>query len=98
MQIANVHQGLLEKTLHHIFPGKHIQLIKKTKQLNSQHSNKLNILYIFDNYIITHVNARKVANLRHPKTDCYLELDIWLPTLNIGFEFQVCLIKLNYYY
>jgi hypothetical protein len=36
----------------------------------------------------TYVNARKQSNLKYP-TGAYLELDVWIPEHNIGFEFQV---------
>jgi hypothetical protein len=35
-----------------------------------------------------HINARKVANIKYPN-GAYLELDIWIPNYNLGFEFQV---------
>ena len=35
------------------------------------------------------VNARKEAQLLNPETGDYLELDIWLPSLNLAFEYQV---------
>jgi len=35
------------------------------------------------------VNARKEPGIVNPATGDYLELDIWLPTLNLAFEFQV---------
>lgn len=38
-------------------------------------------------YIIS--NARKQLSIRNPETDNFLELDIWIPDLNLGFEFQV---------
>jgi len=39
------------------------------------------------------VNARKEPGIVNPKTGDYLELDIWLPTLNLAFEFQVCILS-----
>jgi len=35
------------------------------------------------------VNARKEAKLINPETNYHLELDIFLPSLNLAFEYQV---------
>lgn len=35
------------------------------------------------------VNARKEANLINPATGDYLELDIYLPSLQLAFEYNV---------
>jgi len=35
------------------------------------------------------MNARKEADLIHPETRQYLELDIFLPSLHLAFEYQV---------
>lgn len=35
------------------------------------------------------VNARKEAGLRNPTTTLLMELDIYLPSLKLAFEFQV---------
>eukprot|EP00026_Physarum_polycephalum_P021620 Phypoly_transcript_24980.p1 GENE.Phypoly_transcript_24980~~Phypoly_transcript_24980.p1 ORF type:complete len:172 (+),score=27.54 Phypoly_transcript_24980:42-518(+) len=37
---------------------------------------------------LTHLNARKNTDLKHPTSGAYLELDVWIPQLNIAFEFQ----------
>ena len=37
------------------------------------------------------VNARKDADLINPETNWYLELDIFFPSLNLAFEYQVTL-------
>jgi len=36
------------------------------------------------------VNARKEAGIINPETGRYLELDVYLPALKLGFEYQVC--------
>lgn len=35
------------------------------------------------------MNAKKQPHLKYPSSGNYLELDIWIPQLNIAFEFQV---------
>ena len=42
-----------------------------------------------------HVNARKEAGLINPDTGDYMELDIFLPQLNLAFEYQVSLINVS---
>jgi hypothetical protein len=48
------------------------------------------LFYIFA-LIFLHVlvNSRKIAKVKNPSTGYYLELDLWIPELKIGFEFQV---------
>jgi hypothetical protein len=36
------------------------------------------------------VNVRKAAQLQSDITGQWLELDIWLPRLNLAFEYHVC--------
>ena len=36
-----------------------------------------------------HINARKEADIINPDTMAYLEIDVFLPSLNLGFEYQV---------
>ena len=35
------------------------------------------------------INARKEAGLADPTTNMFLEVDIFMPQLNLAFEFQV---------
>ena len=42
-----------------------------------------------------HVKARKEAGLINPDTGDYMELDIFLPQLNLAFEYQVSLINVS---
>eukprot|EP00026_Physarum_polycephalum_P000538 Phypoly_transcript_00539.p1 GENE.Phypoly_transcript_00539~~Phypoly_transcript_00539.p1 ORF type:complete len:959 (+),score=132.38 Phypoly_transcript_00539:57-2933(+) len=42
---------------------------------------------VFGN-VHTHVNTKKKANLKYPSSGTYLELDVWIPDLNLSFEFQ----------
>ena len=43
------------------------------------------------------VNARKEADLINPETHQHLELDIYLPSLHLAFEYQVLFpLKLHY--
>ena len=37
------------------------------------------------------INARKGAELIHPESNTYLELDIFIPSLGLAFEYQVLL-------
>ncbi len=34
-------------------------------------------------------NARKQGGVKYPITGSFLEMDIWIPNLNLCFEFQV---------
>ena len=43
--------------------------------------------YAFTKDIIT--NVKKQANLQNPSSKWYLELDVWIPGLHLGLEFQV---------
>ena len=40
------------------------------------------------------VNARKEADLMNPETGEYLEVDVFLPSLSLGIEYQVLLVWL----
>mgnify|MGYP001035413812 CR=1 FL=1 len=35
------------------------------------------------------VNVRKEAGIRNPESDTWLEVDVFIPSLKLGFEFQV---------
>ena len=37
----------------------------------------------------THVNSKKYLNVKYVDSGAYLELDVWIPNLNLCFEFQV---------
>ena len=39
----------------------------------------------------TYYNAKKIAGMKKEgkKKDYYWELDVWIPELNLGFEYQV---------
>lgn len=43
------------------------------------------------------LNARKDPGLVHPVTKETLTIDIWLPSLRLGFEYQVMLHALSMY-
>lgn len=38
------------------------------------------------------MNARKESNIKYPSSDTFLEIDLWIPSLNLGFEYQVIII------
>ncbi len=42
-------------------------------------------------YIEIFKNARKQGGIKSPITGAFLEMDIWIPNLNLCFEFQVFL-------
>ena len=37
------------------------------------------------------INARREADIINPESGQYLELDIWIPSRNLAFEYQVCI-------
>ena len=43
------------------------------------------------------INARKDADLIHPHTFQHLELDIYLPSLRLAFEYQVLIFLCKYF-
>ncbi len=47
------------------------------------------MLFFLDGNVGITRNARKVANLMNPETKNYLEVDVWMPSLKLCFEFQV---------
>ena len=45
---------------------------------------------VFDTFIDIEVNSRSTSKLKYSALESsYLELDLWIPHLNICFEFQV---------
>ena len=51
-------------------------------------------LYSFISFVLittveTKVNARKEGSMRSPETGALMEVDVFVPHLHIGFEFQV---------
>jgi hypothetical protein len=63
-------------------------IIAVKKYSNFGENNILKIVKMwFANYKIYH-HARKVAGIVTSKTK-YLELDVWVPDLRLGFEYQV---------
>lgn len=49
-------------------------------------------MFFFDKLLWAHVNARKEASIKYPSTDSFIELDFWIPSLKLGFEYQVILL------
>lgn len=37
------------------------------------------------------MNARKKVGIKTEDTNYFLEIDVWIPDLKLGFEYQVCL-------
>lgn len=72
-------QKRLERAVASLFP------VGARKEDSSQCTN----LPTQDTTIIQ--NARKEAELVNPATDEFLELDVYVPSLNLAFEYQVCL-------
>jgi hypothetical protein len=45
--------------------------------------------FVFLNVVDVISNARKESAIKNPETGSYLEYDAWVPSLSLGFEFQV---------
>jgi len=41
-------------------------------------------------------NSRKEPNIINPETGAYMELDIYIPSLNLALEYQVSLLQNNF--
>lgn len=39
----------------------------------------------------TYVDSKRQLKIKYPFSGKHLELDVWIPKKNIGFEFQVCI-------
>ena len=79
-QYNHVGQKTLAAVVHSLFPNYSIYHV-------------LPLLYPFSffdvcKYILK--NAKKEVQIISPFTQRYLEVDIWIPELRIGFEYQVC--------
>ena len=76
-----VFQKYLETVVRSLFVGEGIFMIYD-----------LELFLSFFFFFITEdilVNARKEAHISNPNSNLFLELDLWIPGLNICFEFQV---------
>lgn len=72
-------QGYLERAVHSLFPGeskKNISLIVMIILINNNISEIL-------------TDQRKETHIKNPHTGKYLEIDVWIPRLDLCFEFQV---------
>ena len=49
------------------------------------------IRIVITTYVLTEVivDSRKKSSIKDPSTGAYIEVDIYLPRLKLGFEFQV---------
>lgn len=81
-----MNQRNLEEVLHILFPKERIFPLFVFRSFLDVFSSHFLSLYP-ELEIVT--NARKEALIRSPVSDKLLELDVWIPKLNIAFEFQV---------
>ena len=91
-----INQGQLEKVVHQIFPTESIHC-RSTPSLSLAILFLLSqalftfliILFVIDIYQYIISNARDEAQIKNKLSDHYFEVDLWIPSMNLGFEFQV---------
>jgi hypothetical protein len=90
--VLNLYGGSLIKALLSIYPHMEpveeiTQVVKKVGENVLQKTVK-KLFGVFGCEVIC--NARKIADMKQQsKWKTYYELDVWIPSLNIGFEYQV---------
>jgi hypothetical protein len=83
---ATLNEGILLSVLKCIFPSHSIRLFNLFS-----HFIFLPIFILYKIDIV--VNTRKEASNKYPDSGNYLELDFWIPDLNLCFEFQVNILR-----